>query len=63
MWGAHAPRHLPNPGNWPRSRRRVGTFWSGIDSAISRFIVLSSARRTAAPDKEERDALDLLLMG
>ena len=32
-------------------------------SAISRFIVLSSERRTTAPDKEERDALDLLLMG
>ena len=26
-------------------------------NAISRFIVLSSERRTAAPDKEERDAL------
>ncbi|SFC90332.1 hypothetical protein [Tropicimonas isoalkanivorans] len=32
-------------------------------NAISRFIVLSFERRTAAPDKEERSALDLLLMG
>jgi hypothetical protein len=32
-------------------------------SAISRFIVLASERPPAAPDKEERDALDLLLMG
>ena len=32
-------------------------------SAISRFIVLAAERRSAAPDKEERSALDLLLMG
>jgi hypothetical protein len=32
-------------------------------NAISRFIVLASERRTAAPDEEERSALDLLLMG
>lgn len=32
-------------------------------SAISRFIVLASERRTAAPDPKERDALDLLLLG
>ncbi len=32
-------------------------------SAISRFIVLASERRTASPDEEERSALDLLLMG
>jgi len=32
-------------------------------NAISRFIALASERRTAAPDKEERNALELLLMG
>ncbi len=32
-------------------------------NAISRFIVLASERRTAAPDPDERGALDLLLMG
>lgn len=32
-------------------------------NAISRFIVLTSERRTAARDPEERGALDLLLMG
>ena len=32
-------------------------------SAISRFVVLASERRNAAPDAEERRALDLLLMG
>ena len=32
-------------------------------SAISRFIVLACERRPAAPDEEERSALDLLLMG
>lgn len=32
-------------------------------SAISRFIVLAADRRTAAPDREERDALDLFLTG
>lgn len=34
-----------------------------VSNAISRFIVLSSERRTTAPEEEERDALDLLLMG
>jgi hypothetical protein len=32
-------------------------------SAISRFIVLASERRAAAPDEEERSSLDLLLIG
>lgn len=32
-------------------------------NAISRFIVLASERRTTAPDAEERENLDLLLMG
>jgi hypothetical protein len=32
-------------------------------NAIGRFVVLASERRTVAPDAEERDALDLLLMG
>ena len=32
-------------------------------NAISRFVVLASKRRTQAPDPEERDMLDLLLMG
>ena len=32
-------------------------------NAISRFIVLASQRRTRAPDPEERDALDRLLLG
>jgi len=32
-------------------------------SAISRFIVLASERRTAAPDAEERENLERLLMG
>jgi hypothetical protein len=32
-------------------------------NAISRFIVLAAERRTAAPDPEERGALDLLLFG
>lgn len=31
--------------------------------AISRFIVLASERRSAAPDAKERERLDLLLMG
>lgn len=32
-------------------------------NAISRFIVLASERRTAAPNQEERERLDLLLLG
>ena len=32
-------------------------------NAISRFIVLAAERRTAAPDEEERSALDRLLLG
>lgn len=32
-------------------------------NAISRFIVLASQRRTSASDRQERDALDRLLIG
>lgn len=32
-------------------------------NAIGRFLVLASERRTTAPDEEERECLDVLLMG
>ena len=72
-WQAHVTTEAARAmGRWLEARGRLDRPIASLTlrdlecmamSAISRFIVLSSERRTAAPDKEERDALDLLLMG
>tara|TARA_R110002110_G_scaffold243521_1_gene460129 strand:- start:2242 stop:2907 length:666 start_codon:yes stop_codon:yes gene_type:complete len=72
-WQAHVTTEAALAmGRWLEARGRLDRPIASLtrrdlecmaSNAISRFIVLSSERRTAAPDKEERDALDLLLMG
>ena len=72
-WQAHVTTEAALAmGRWLEARGRLERPIASLNrrdlecmamSAISRFIVLSSARRTAAPEQDERDALDLLLMG
>ena len=72
-WQAHVTTEAALAmGRWLEARGRLDRPIASLSrkdlecmavSAISRFIVLASERRTAAPDKEEQDALDLLLMG
>lgn len=72
-WQAHVTTETAVAmGRWLEARGRLDRPIASLtrrdlecmaQSAISRFIVLASARRTTAPDPEERDALDLLLMG
>jgi hypothetical protein len=72
-WQAHVTTEAALAmGRWLEARGRLDHPIAGLTrrdldcmavSAISRFIALASERPTAAPDKEERDALDLLLMG
>jgi hypothetical protein len=73
QWQAHVTTEAALAmGRWLEARGRLDRPIASLtrkdlqcmaSNAISRFIVLASERRTAAPDKEERAALDLLLMG
>lgn len=72
-WQAHVTTEAALAmGRWLEARGRLDRPIASLtrrdlecmaSNAISRFIVLASERRTAAPDPEERDTLDLLLMG
>ena len=72
-WQAHVTTEAAlTMGRWLEARGRLDRPIASLSrkdlecmasNAISRFVVLASERRTAAPDKEGRDALDLLLMG
>ena len=72
-WQAHVTTEAARAmGRWLEARGRLDRPIASLtlrdlecmaSNAFSRFIVLSSERRTAAPDREERDALDQLLMG
>ena len=72
-WQAHVTTEAALAmGRWLEARGRLDRPIASLSrkdlecmalNAISRFIVLASERRTAAPDEEERSALDLLLMG
>jgi len=72
-WQAHVTRQAAKAmGEWLEGRGRLNQPIASLTrrdlecvaaNAISRFIALASERRTAAPDKEERNALELLLMG
>jgi len=72
-WQAHATTEAALAmGRWLEARGRLDRPIASLTrrdlecmavSAISRFIVLASERRTAAPGEEEREHLDLLLMG
>ena len=72
-WQAHVTTEAALAmGRWLEARGRLDRPIASLSrkdlecmalNAISRFIVLASERRKAAPDQEERDALDLLLMG
>lgn len=72
-WQAHVTMEAALAmGRWLEARGRLDRPIASLtrkdlecmaSNAISRFIVLASERRTAAPDAEERESLDLLLMG
>jgi hypothetical protein len=72
-WQAHVTRQAAVAmGRWLEARGRLDRPIASLtrkdlecmaSNAISRFIVLALQRRTAAPDQEERSALDLLLLG
>jgi hypothetical protein len=72
-WQAHVTTEAALAmGRWLEARGRLDRPIASLtrrdlecmaSNAISRFIVLASERRTAAPDEEERSALDLLIMG
>lgn len=72
-WQAHVTTQAAlTMGRWLEARGRLDRPIASLtrkdlecmaSNAISRFIVLASERRTAAPDQEERAGLDLLLMG
>ena len=73
QWQAHVTTEAALAmGRWLEARGRLDRPIASLTrrdlecmamSSISRFIVLASERRTAAPDEEERSTLDLLLMG
>ena len=72
-WQAHVTTEAALAmGRWLEARGRLDRPIASLsrrdlecmaENAIARFIVLASERRTAAPDAEERSALDRLLMG
>lgn len=71
-WQAHVTTEAALAmGRWLEARGRLDRPIASLtrkdlecmaSNAISRFIVLASESRAAAPDEEERSALDLLLM-
>ena len=72
-WQAHVTTEAALAmGRWLEARGRLDRPIASLtrkdlecmaSNAISRFIVLAAERRSAAPDAEERQRLDLLLMG
>lgn len=72
-WQAHVTTEAALAmGRWLEARGRLDRPIASLtrkdlecmaSNAISRFIVLSTQRRNAPPDEEERSALDLLLLG
>jgi hypothetical protein len=72
-WQAHVTTEAALAmGRWLEARGRLDRPIASLSrkdlecmatNAISRFIVLAAERRTAAPDEEERSALDRLLLG
>jgi hypothetical protein len=71
-WQAHVTTEAALAmGRWLEARGRLDRPIASLtrrdlelmaENAIARFIVLACERRTAAPDEEERSALDRLLM-